>query len=222
MGKTIKSIINDIKCEKNEIVRIKYIPYSETISKNVWLGIAKSKIKEIQLTEGIISVWSELIKYVHGDDSCKYDIKKSICLIGMTGSGKTETMKIINDYISIDDVKFIRNGKKVPLKFNMYTSREIVADYVSNGYDGIAKYCIYSNICIDDFGAENRDSNYYGSKLDVLTEIIETRYTKGLTTHFTSNLNLELIKEKYNDRVFSRISKQCNIIILNDKDFRIK
>lgn len=219
--KKIDSLINDIKSGNNEVVRIKYMPYSEKIAKMVWFGIARKLIKNIQIECQIKSTWRQLIKYVHADDSCEYDLTKSICLMGKTGSGKSKTMHILNDYISIDQVRFFRNGKNVPFSFNIYSAREIVMDFNNSGYDGIAKYMIYSNICIDDIGTESKEAVYFGTRLNVIPEIIETRYAKGLTTHFTTNLNLDKLRDYYNDRVHSRISEKCNVIILNDKDFRI-
>ena len=220
--KQIQSLIDDAKVNKKSVERIRYMPYSERIAKNVWFGIAKNIIGKIEITESIKKVWSELIKYVHADPSCIYDLTKSIILMGRTGSGKSATMEILSKYISIDEVKFMRNGKRVSFNFNTYSARDIVSDYAESGYDGIAKYEIYSNICIDDLGTEsNQPVMYYGTRLKVINEIIELRYAKGLTTHFTTNMDMNLILSNYDDRVHSRISQQCNQIILNDKDFRI-
>jgi DNA replication protein DnaC len=220
--KTINSLITESKVEEQKVKRFQYMPYSEKIAKNVWFGIAKKLIGKIEITDNIKSIWSNLIKYVHGDESCAYDITKSLLIMGRTGSGKSKTMEILSEYIKIDNVKFSRNGKIIPFDYNIFSARDIVADYASSGYDGIAKYTIYSNICIDDLGTEGKEmANYFGTKLDVIPEVIELRYSKGLTTHFTSNLNLELIKDRYDDRVFSRISQQCNEIVMNDKDFRL-
>lgn len=220
--KTIQSLINNNKIGSNKVIRIRYMPYNTKIAKHVWFGIAKEFIEEIQLTPDITDCWNNLIKYVHADESCKYDLTKNILLMGKTGSGKTETMRILSQYISIDNVRFQRNGTIVSFNFEIVSARKIYSDYVEHGVDGLAKYLIYSNICIDDFGAEPEEKAvYYGSKLDVLQYVIEERYTKGLTTHFTTNLKPELIKERYGDRVHSRVIEQTNQIRLNDRDFRL-
>jgi len=220
---SIKSLLSETQNQPSGIIRFKYMPYSMNICKHVWFGFAKKHIGDNKLTVGATqaNVWTELIKYIHGDEDCGYDLNKSVCLIGKTGAGKSMTMEIINKYIEIDNVMYARDGRKMPFKFSIVTSREIVSEYQSKGYDGISKYLVIGNLCIDDLGSEPEMSNHYGAKLDVITEVIEARYSKGLMTHFTSNLNEELIKERYNDRVYSRILHQCNMIIMNDKDFRI-
>jgi DNA replication protein DnaC len=209
------------------VLRHMYMPYSLKHAKLAWVEIAKSISKTPENkkfkpgdTQG--KVWTELIKYIHGDKDCAYKLHKSICLLGGTGGGKTMTMKIMNKYMEYDNIHYIRNNINMSFRFNIISSREIVAEYSSNGYDGIAKYMVIGNLCIDDLGSEPDASSYYGNKLNVLSEIIETRYNKGLFTHFTSNLNEKLIKEKYDDRVYSRVIHQSNIIILNDKDYRVE
>jgi len=216
----IESIINDTKNTEGPIKRFDYT-YAEVIAKQVWRGIAGKYIKSIEYTDQIRTVWSELIKYTFNNKGCAYDTLKSICIMGQTGSGKSETMKILNDFIKIDDVKFSRNNKTVPLKFRIYSSREIIEDYRTGGVNGISKYMIESNICIDDLGTEAKEALHYGNRLDVISEIIEIRYNKGLTTHFTTNLNEDMILERYDSRIHSRILGTCNMIKLNDKDFRL-
>jgi DNA replication protein DnaC len=220
--KSIKSAINDIKTKRKEVVRIQYMPYSMNVAKRVWFDIAKNIIgKDIQRTPGIVDTWTELIKYAHGDNYCRYEITKSLCIMGRTGSGKSATMQILSEYLKIDNVFFERNGKKISFNFNIFSARKIASDFAENGYEGLEKYLIYSNICIDDFGSEPNESLHYGTRLNVIPEIIEERYSRGLTTHFTTNFDDELIKNEYNDRVHSRIIEQCNLIKLSDKDFRL-
>ena len=218
----INEIIGDIKSGKQKTVRLQYMPYDINIAKKVWYQIAKKFIyQEIQPAQDISSVWLQLIKYVHGDPECELDINKSVFLMGRTGSGKSQTMKIMNEYMKIDNVRFKRNNKIIPFIYSIFSARDIVSDFNNNGYDGLEKYVTYSIICIDDLGSEPNEAVYYGTRLNVICEVIEERYAKGLTTHFTTNLDLVHTQKYYNDRVYSRIIETCNIVKLNDKDFRI-
>ncbi len=223
--KKIDSLLSDINPAEKRVQRFKYMPYSLDLAKSVWYGIAQKLIGKVSKENQITDCWTNLIKWVHGDESCKYNLEKNILLSGRTGSGKSVTMKILHEYIKIDNVKFKRNGKIVPLNFQIYSSRQIVADFQNAGYDGISKYMVSSNICIDDLGTEPPEALHYGTRLNVVSEIIEERYMKGKTTHFTTNLAEDnednQILERYNSRVHSRIKETCNVIVLNDKDFRV-
>jgi len=219
--KKIDEIIKEAKKQNRKVYRIKYQPYSFEIAKIVWYKLATGLIGDIEICEQNKLIWNELIKYVHGDESSIYDINKTICLMGRTGSGKSKTMQIMQKYIAIDDVKFVRREKVISFSYNIISARYILDQYCTNGYDGIWNFEHFSNICIDDLGSEPKEGLYFGTRLNVLNEIIERRYEKGLTTHFTTNLDELGINDNYNDRVYSRIKENCNMIVMNDKDFRI-
>lgn len=200
--------------------------YSEKIAKRYWMRIAKRfagfQNLDFSPNEEQADIWTNLIYYAFADDRCKYDLKKSIGLIGRTGSGKSVTINTLNDFVIFDEIKYIKNNKRVPLSFTMYNAKAIVTDIGTNGIDAMAKYCTFANICIDDLGAEINKVNIYGTVVYPIEEIIEIRYEKNLMTHFTSNLNEDLIMEKYGDRVYSRIVGETNIIEMKKTDYRIK
>ena len=215
----INSLLTEKAIQQNKVERFLYT-YDEYIAIHVWNGIVKLLICKPKYTTIISKCWRNLIQYVHGDPECDYDLEKSILLMGQTGSGKSETMKIMNEYSKFDKVLFRRNGKIVKFEYKIISARTIFDEYCSFGFDGIMKYMILSNICIDDLGAEPAEGLHFGVRLNVIAHVIEKRHEKGLTTHFTTNLNEELISSSYNDRVYSRIVQTCNIIELNDCDFR--
>lgn len=219
---TIKEHINQQKKESSRIQRLRYFPYKIETAFYHWMQIAQNVAgKKITLTPTLEDTWKNIIRYAHGDEYSKYDINKYLFIAGGTGSGKTMTMKILNEYLKIDEVKFYRDKKLLPFNFRIVNARDLINAYSLNGYDGIEQYLSYSFICIDDLGTEQREANYYGTKLDVISEIIEIRYEKFLSTHFTSNLDMNDILEKYDNRVHSRINHTCNYIIMNEQDFRL-
>ncbi len=218
--KKVSDIIAEV--ENRSIRRFKYEPYSMDVALKVWKAIAREMIgSEVINEEPVMKLWHELIRYVQGDSSFGLDLRKSIGLLGATGTGKTLAMNIMNTYSKIDDVMYMRGTKIIKFQFKVVSARELVSAYASSGYDGIMKFIMMANLCIDDIGSEELESNYYGTKLRVVNEMIEERYRKGLLTHFTANLTEAQIEDTYNDRVYSRLRHTVNLITLNTKDFRI-
>lgn len=218
--KSIKSIYN--KPELNQLTRFIY-EYDHDVAKTVWMQIARdiNAPRKLSLGDDLRDCWNSLIKYIHGYEG-EYDLKKCICLMGRTGAGKTSTMRIFNEYVNIDDVMYRRGNLILRLKFQIVSARSIVADYQTGGYEAIEKYMIYPNLLIDDLGSEQKEeANYFGTKLSVMKEVIEQRDMKNLMTHYTTNLVEEDIQLTYGDRIYSRIKGNCNMIELNDVDFRL-
>lgn len=220
---SISSLIQDSFILENKIKRIQYMPYSEKISKKVWHDILKTIIgNEPIYNEFNSHIYYQLIKWVHADETCEYDLTKGIILAGKTGPGKTKAFQTMKSYCQIDEVRYLRAGKTIPINFQIVNSRQIISDYANSGYEGIEKYSSYANICIDDLGNESEDVKYYGTSLNCIEEIIENRYLKGLMTHISTNLPLGEIAEKYTDRVYSRLKEMCNYVVFKGIDFREK
>jgi DNA replication protein DnaC len=77
-------------------------------------------------------------------------------------------------------------------------------------------------LCIDDLGSEEVKNNF-GNKLNVIGDLIESRYASGYTglfLHATTNMTAEGIKEFYGERVSSRMREIFNIIELKGTDRR--
>jgi len=216
----ISKIINEVKTNQREIQRFKY-PFDEKSDKKMWMTIISLLIeKKIIINNDNKKAWNQIIKYLHCENS-EIETLKAIGISGKTGSGKTVTMLAMQKYIEFKNIKYRRGEKDCNFLFKIFHSNIIVRDFQVNGHEGLTKYCTYLNICIDDLGAEIQDATHFGTKLNVIQYIIEERYSKNLITHFTTNLNIELISEKYGDRVYSRIVQKTNILIMNDCDYRI-
>lgn len=214
-------ILQNLSGQSKNIFRLKYT-YDFDIAKKVWLGIAHKYIdKNIEFERDNKKVWNELIKYAFGDTSCIYSLDKGICLIGKTGSGKTKTMEILNQFMLIDDIRYKKDDKYIRMKYKIVSAKSIVGDYMTNGYASIDFYSDAANLCIDDLGAESTQSKHYGTSINVIEEVIENRYLNGKLTHYTSNIKPEDVHEIYGARIYSRLMHSANIIIMNDKDFRL-
>lgn len=222
--------------------RIKYIPYDINIAKYDWQShlIQLTGNEKPDYSDGRAEIYTDLIKFAHGDQYGKLDINKNLFINGGTGTSKTTSMLILREYFANSTYKdgesikkgfkCFKNGLLTNMEFQVFNSREIVSDYIQNGGEALNKYIYFQSILIDDFGTEPRPAIYFGTSMNVLADIVERRYEKGYITHFTSNLLFDVspnfknqsVKELYGDRVYSRIYETCNIITMKGTDLRIK
>jgi len=216
----IQDIISKIEIQDYSVKRISYTPYSSEIAFRTLEEIGKKLMPDFQINHNNQGLYRDMILYVHGDQSYSGDLTKGIAITGATGLGKTKALEIMSLYSEIDEVKYIKDGKQIRLKFPIYNSREMVDAYAKDGLDGIHKFTTFTNLCVDDLGTENMNANHYGTKLNVIEEIIEERYRKNLMTHITSNLSEEDLHEAYGDRVYSRLKSMVNYHSLAGQDFR--
>lgn len=153
-----------------------------------------------------------------------YSLKKGILLAGGVGVGKTTLMQLF--------------GRNPLSSFIIVPCRNIANEYVDYGNDMLDKYTSEYlpssdnpfqhntfGLCFDDLGTETRKRNY-GNELNVLEEIILTRYERRQTlqnkTHITTNLTGDSIGEMYGERVRSRMREMFNIIVFDgSKDMRM-
>ncbi|WP_277111472.1 AAA family ATPase [Chryseobacterium taklimakanense] len=139
------------------------------------------------------------------------DLRKGILLSGPIGCGKTTLMKIM---------------RQMPFKrrnYNIISSREIVSEFMLNGYEVLETYSrgilrdhqrIPRNFCFDDLGAETT-SKYFGNECNVMAEILLTRYDlykdQGIITHATTNLTADELEAAYGNRLRSRMREMFNL-----------
>jgi DNA replication protein DnaC len=159
-----------------------------------------------------------------------YSLKKGILLAGGLGVGKTLIMKLFSKLCFMN-----KNTKS----YNIGNCETIVNEFLSEGISVVDKYTLNTrlndynvriskplNFCFDDLGVENSNIKYFGNEENVMAKILYNRYElyvyNQIKTHITTNLNGEMIKEKYGDRIFSRISEMFNVIILDGYDRRQK
>lgn len=159
-------------------------------------------------------------------------LKKGILLPGKFGCGKTWMMKL-----------FSRNAKQ---SFEVIRAKDISQGYLlskekiippkflkpfKNNSDEDTDYSIPNEevfnqqvlgMCIDDLGSEDVKNNY-GNVVNVIGDLIESRYAAGYTglfLHGTTNLNAEQLKDFYGGRVISRMREVFNFIELVGSDRR--
>ena len=142
----------------------------------------------------------------------KYSINKGLLLTGNCGTGKTLLFNIFKKVVQYSP----------EMAFSTTSSKRVVSDYDTKGSESLNQYTTRKYL-FDDFGSENK-GKHYGKDEEVFSTILEERYINfqenGLKTHLTSNLTIKQIKDRYGDRVYSRLFEMFNIIVLEGNDRR--
>ena len=142
------------------------------------------------------------------------DIEKGILLSGPVGCGKTSLMKLL---------RFL-----VPLQkpYELIPCRNISFAFNHLGFKSIEAYGNSKYYCFDDLGVEPA-GRYYGKDLNVMGEVLLSRYelylstNRNLKTHATTNLNADELEARYGNRVRSRMRELFNLVAF-DRDSRDK
>lgn len=139
--------------------------------------------------------------------------KYGVTIAGNTGSGKSLVFTVLNRIIH----------PKSELKFTIEQAQDIVHDYNNLGDEILAYFERKQIFVIDDIGIEKL-GKHYGKDCNVIADIINIRYSLwvnfGVKTHFTTNLSGAELKEKYGDRIASRLNEMSKMVILTSDDRR--
>lgn len=153
----------------------------------------------------------QIIAWIVNDEKAckKYNISrdKGILLSGQVGCGKTSLMKLFATLTPMSR------------SYRVKPAREITMEFSKEGYDVINRYSRSVRspkpICFDDIGVEP-PMRYFGDQINVVGEILLTRYelfiSKRIQTHATTNLNSEELESRYGSRVRSRLREMVNVI----------
>ena len=146
---------------------------------------------------------------------CKSDFKKTlIYLAGGTGVGKTYLMRCMAN-------ELIEQGRVVKIVTAFEMNQEF-KDFSKCFDDEILnKYLEPEILFVDDLGTEPL---YKNVTIEYLYLVINERKMKKLPTIITGNLDLEKIRDRYDERIFSRIVDKTSSInlLLDGEDKRLK
>lgn len=209
------------KCEDTGLVDGGYCEcLKKEVSKILISQSGFSKLHSFKESNFEIFSNGEEIKKIYSlmEKWCKKDSdKKIVYLLGNTGTGKTFlTSCMANEFIS--------QGKIVYMTTAFNLSQDFLKFHKS--FDDKEKASVFENyletevLFIDDLGTEPIYNNVTREYLYLL---INERRNKGLRTIITSNLEPIDLREKYDERIFSRIlDKESSIILkLESKDVRL-
>lgn len=145
---------------------------------------------------------------------------QSLTLVGPCGTGKTHLATVLMR-------EWMRGRKLNSRSFPLFFVVPVLyADIKGTFGDGaifsedyyIAECLSRPLIVLDDLGA-GKMTDYLR---DVLYRIIDGRYRKKRQTIVTSNLSLDDIADKIDDRIASRLCGMGPVISLGDEDWRVK
>lgn len=146
----------------------------------------------------------------------KYKGKNLLC-IGSTGTGKTHITTSIAKVL-------IEGGYYVLYESSQNIVSAFEADKFRSGY-GTAyepeaqKYLDCDLLIIDDLGTEFINQ----FTISCLYNLFNTRRNSGLSTIISTNLSPTELRDKYEDRIYSRIvgSTQSEVLFFSGKDYRL-
>lgn len=153
---------------------------------------------------------------------------KGLLVLGNVGSGKTFSLaNVFKDYTS----KVLRANS-----FQVHDYYNIIRSYELEGAEALKKYGHINSsqnghqkditrvVLIDDFLSTNSKATHYGNKADIADLLITLRYEaykrSRKLTHFTMNLYPNELDEILDERSISRLQEMCNVVALEDCDWR--
>lgn len=197
-------------------------------------AIGKSRNPAFVIDDENRFAFENFIKWAHCDTSMKCldpvsgqvipgRLKRGIYIAGNTGTGKTWCMEIMQAYIQAIGINVLWHNDNDPRPLYWRTIRADGLCDVWAESGNIQQYKTAPMLAIQDLGNEPPETLYMGNRLDVARYIIEYRGdAHAELTFITSNLRMggDILKERYGDRVASRLNEMCNYFEIKGKDRR--
>ena len=144
-------------------------------------------------------------------DSWPETKKRDILLTGQSGLGKTFLMRAMA-------ARLIERGANV-LIVSAYTFLQMARKSHYEAENGVKELMEVPVLMIDDLGSEPMMQNI---TVEQLFFLINERQRRGLSTVISTNLTLKELRERYTERIASRLNdpQHCEILILEGKDLR--
>lgn len=158
----------------------------------------------------------EIIAKIHTGESRN---GKGVIFRGTPGTGKTYRMKWIAKMLNMNIVSSEKITEQFAAAEEQDRDEVILCDPVRWAH--VSEH--FHDLIIDDLGAEPESITTFGTKRNVMADILLRRYEQfpRWKTHFTTNLTDEQIKKRYGERIYSRLNEMCVFIELNGKDRRL-
>lgn len=185
--------------------------------------------KEYILDDSNRNVFHLLCQYFTADpafEQAGHSLKKGILLLGNVGVGKTDILRAF-EFNRVQCFQTITCGEvSAMVKDKGANYWDTYTGFIP-GHGGTDRYFLQPNIgwLFDDLGTEHPVTDY-GTKIDPLAAIIHERYKRKekipfSSMHLTTNLNGDMIEQRYDLRIRSRIREMFNVITLGGSDRRV-
>lgn len=142
-----------------------------------------------------------------------------LMLYGKAGSGKTHLAVSIARHIIEKKQIQVRFARIVDLLSEIRKTFDNNEQYrTENESELIQRYTAAPLLIIDDLGAE-KTTDWVRQ---ILYQIIDERWIEQKPIIVTSNLNLEELEARFEERIASRVAGMCRLVESRDYDYRIK
>ena len=167
------------------------------------------------LNDRNIEFYNQLKFYFSNDTQYEGDLKKGLLIAGDFGTGKTVAMEIYTIYLNL-----IKKGKT----FAYFDTDEIIESYAKHGRTSIENYNGSYDICIDELGEDSGKHYFFGSVEDPIGILLYKRYKQfkdyGNRTHAVTNLNVDMLKERFVPKIYDRMVEMFNLLPLTGDSWR--
>lgn len=155
------------------------------------------------------NLYTKVTKDRYDQERRELKIKKGLFILGVTGSGKTASMRLIAGRVGLGE-SYVNNW--VELLF------ELKDRFSTGGVRSLIDNITERNfIFLDDVGAE-KNSDWALEMLYLIINRCERE--KGL--FISTNLSAEEFTSRYGERIMSRIAFLCEVVQMEDKDYRLE
>jgi len=142
-----------------------------------------------------------------------------LMLYGKAGSGKTHLAVAVTRHIIEQKQIQVRFTRIVDLLSEIRKTFDSNEQYrTENESELIQRYTAASLLVIDDLGAE-KTTDWVRQ---ILYQIVDERWIEQKPIIVTSNLNLEELEARFEERIASRVAGMCRLVESRDYDYRIK
>ena len=170
--------------------------------------VVKATGREMQLT-------TDTEKILRSASSWMKAGKRGLLLYGNCGTGKTKLMQALSYLFN-----FYENGRNTLKVNSAMTIAELSISKVENDVVRFNMCKTTNYVGIDDLGTEPVTVKNWGTDTSPIVDVIYHRYNAMKTTVLSTNLNMEMIKNTYGERIHDRICEMFDRISFNFKSFR--
>jgi DNA replication protein DnaC len=212
-----------VKCDR-DIVYLRYTGKDMTFIFRLFKAFISKHFPNFILDAKNSSIIEYLISITTGKAP-----KRGLILHGTVGTGKTLLLILWIEFRTI----FLENSKPDlgmlnglrSTEYCFYTSGDLIREFNKEGHE-FFNYKHGDILILDDIG-EQAEINNFGTKINLLSEMITSRYSQfkqdsTLELYATTNLISNQLKNVIGERAFSRLYEMCewNEGLLNGQDRR--
>lgn len=175
------------------------------------------------ISQGVLDVMEDLIKYLIGDPSGRWNSDLDLYLWGDVGVSKTTLAragKMMLDYLR----GYMK--KELLKKYKFISMEEVFFSAYSSGTLKGIENIVKGDVCIDELSERHMSYKHFGNDLNLMNDILMLRHNlwkqRRARTMITTNIPPSKLKEIVNDeRLYHRIRQQYKTVEIIGEDQRI-